>query len=1018
MNSARYFIQHKVISWMIILLLTIGGCISFMGLGQLELPEFTIKTALVVTNYPGASPEQVEEEVTLVLEDAIQQMSQIKHVTSINSAGLSQIEVEMQSQYDKTELPQIWDELRRKVNDAVVSLPPGVNTPMIIDDFSDVYGFLMNITGPGYRYREIENVADLLRRELVLLPGIKKVSVIGAPQEQVVVEVSQTKMSSLGLDPNYIFSLLQNQNTVSNAGKVLVDDNRIRIHPTGEFQHVSELNNLMVSVPGSSQLIYLGDIAKVYKTTSESPSVLYRNQGASALSIGISFTSGVNVVKVSQHIKNELEQMQSLIPAGMNLHTVYDQGEVVDTAVSGFLVSLMQSVLIVIVVLLVFMGARSGLLMGAVLLITILGTFIVMNIFNIQLQSISLGALIIALGMLVDNAIVITEGVLIGLKKGQTRLESAQQIVKQSQWPLLGATVIAIIAFAPIGLSQDASGEFCGSLFKVLLISLSTSWFTAITITPFLCHLLFKDGDIKEENDVYQGAVFGLYRSFLQGVIRYRWLTVSVVIILLFSAMVGMSKVKNIFFPPSTTPMFMVDVWLPEGTDIMASQTMIAEMESYILEQPEAEQVVNITSIIGKGGQRFVLPYKPEKSYPAYSQLMIEMQDLQQVFDYAPKLSSVLKAQFPAAQIKVKLMENGPSPKAKLEARFYGSDPQVLRQLAAKTQEVFEQVPELAGIRHDWRNKTLMIRPQLNLISARQAGVSKSEIDKAMLVNFNGMTIGVYREQSHLMPIIARAPEQERLNANSLSELQVFSNEKQSFVPITQVVSAFESEWENPIIMRRDRKRVITVLADPEVMSPDTADSLFKKVKDGVEAIPLPDGYVLEWGGELEKSSQARKGIASSVPYGFLFMFLITIVLFNSVRQPLVIWLTVPLAIIGVASGLLLFDTPMSFMAILGMLSLSGMIIKNGIVLVDQMNVEYRLGKPAYDALILASVSRVRPVCMAALTTMLGMIPLLFDPFFKALAVTIIFGLGFATLLTLIVLPVLYSLFYHIKAKA
>ncbi|WP_037027082.1 efflux RND transporter permease subunit [Psychromonas aquimarina] len=1020
MNIAHYSINHKVISWMFVLLMLVGGGISFTGLGQLEFPEFTIKNALVITPYPGASPEQVEEEVTLTLEDAIQQMPQIKHITSINSAGLSQIEVEMQEKYDKNALPQIWDELRRKVNDAAADLPPGAVQPQVIDDFSDVYGILMNISGEGYSYRELENYANFLRRELVMINGVKKVSVAGATEEQIVVEISQQKLAALGLDQNYIYNQISSQNVVSNAGSIRVGQGRVRINPTGEFANVNDMRRLLVSPPGSKDLVYLGDIADVYKSESETPSVIYHNMGNNALSLGVSFSSGVNVVDISHAVTAKIDELQEKLPLGMDLNTVYDQGAVVDQSVSGFLINLAESIAIVIIVLLVFMGVRSGLLMGVVLLLTIFGTFIVMKVLNIQLQLISLGALIIALGMLVDNAIVVTEGILIGLKRGQTRYQAAGDIVKQTQWPLLGATIIAILAFAPIGLSENATGEFCSSLFQVLLISLFLSWITAITITPFFCHLLFKDGEISEEpQELYKGAFFSVYRAILSLAMRFRLLSLVLVITMLAAAVFGMGQVKNVFFPPSTTPIFFVDVWMQEGTDIRATEDFIKRIETDITARQQETDVglKNITSVIGQGAQRFVLPYSPEKGYNAYAQLIIEMNDLESLNKGVPELTSILRDNYPEAQFRVKLMDNGPSPAAKIEARFYGEDPVVLRRLASQAEQIMIAEPTAENIRHSWRNQVNIVRPQFNSAQAKKVAVSKQDLDTAMLINFSGKPVGTYREQSHLMPVVARAPEQERLNADSLSKLQVWSSENSTFVPVTQIVSSFDSEWENPIIMRRDRKRVLTIMADPVLGSDETADSVLRILRPKIEAITLPAGYELEWGGEYETSSEAQAGIASSIPMGYLAMFLITVVVFNSVRQPLVIWFNVPLAVIGIASGLLIFDAPFSFMAILGMLSLSGMVIKNGIVLVDQIRVELADGKAPYDAVFESSVSRVRPVCMAAVTTMLGMIPLLFDPFFKSMAVTIIFGLGFATLLTLIVLPVTYVLIFRIPNK-
>ncbi|MEI6894979.1 MAG: efflux RND transporter permease subunit [Colwellia sp.] len=1020
MNFAQYAIEHKVVSWMFAILLFVGGSISFLGLGQLEFPEFTIKQALVITAYPGASPEQVEEEVTLPLEDALQQLDAIKHITSINSAGLSQIEIEVHDHYGSKELPQVWDEVRRKINDKLGELPPGVLTPSVIDDFGDVYGILLNVSGDGYTHRELQNYTDFLRRELMLVEGVKKVTIAGQITEQVVVEISQQKLNALGLDQDYIYSLINSQNVVSNAGSVLVGKSRIRIHPTGEFNQVEQMAHLLISAPGSTKLLYLGDIAQIYKENTETPKNIYHSNGESTLSVGISFSSGVNVVDIGAAINKRLVELDNERPIGIQLNTVYDQSQVVDHTISGFLINLVASVAIVIVVLLIFMGVRAGLLMGLVLLLSILGTFIMMKVLNIELQIISLGALIIALGMLVDNAIVVTEGILIGIKRGHSRLETAKKVVSQTQWPLLGATVIAILAFAPIGLSDNSSGEFCVSLFQVLMISLFISWITAMTLTPFFCYLLFKDGKISsddDDDDPYKGFIFQFYRMCLNFVMRFRAATLLVVITALFISIMGFGYVKNVFFPASSTPMFFVDVWMPEGTDIKATERLVSRIEKDLLAQQERDNIglVNLTSVVGQGAQRFILSYAPEKAYHSYAQLLIKMTDLVSLNKYMRTLEQELSLKYPEAEYRFKYMENGPSAAAKIEARFYGEDPVVLRQLAIQAKAILIAEPTAVSVRHSWRNQVTLIRPQLAQAQARETGISKQDLDNALLVNFSGKQIGTYRENSHLMPIIARAPAEERHDANSLWKLQVWSSENNVFVPATQLVSEFSTEWENPLIMRRDRKRMLAVYADPINGTDETANSVFKKIRADIEAIPLPSGYEFEWGGEYEKAGLAKASVFSSIPMGYLAMFLITVLLFNSVRQPLIIWFTVPLALIGVVSGLLIFDAPFSFMALLGLLSLTGMIIKNGIVLVDQINLELSEGKEAYQAVFDSSVSRVRPVLMAAVTTMLGMVPLLSDVFFSSMAITIIFGLGLASVLTLLVLPVTYTLVFRIS---
>ncbi|OED41534.1 multidrug transporter AcrB [Endozoicomonas sp. (ex Bugula neritina AB1)] len=1015
MKLAEYSIKNQVISWLLVVLLIVGGVFSFTGLGQLEFPEFPIPKAMVNTVYPGASPEQVEEEVTLPLELAIQKLEYVDNIDSVSSAGASQIVVELKSTFSAEDQPQIWDELRRKINDAQAELPPGVYPSQIKDDFSDVYGIMLNISSDEFTYRELENYGDIIRRELSLIDGVKNVNIEGTVTEQVVIEIPQSKISALGVDPSWLYGLIQNQNVVSNAGTMLIQGQSVRIHPTGEFDNVHELERLQVSPPGSTELTYLGDIATIYKTFEETPTNLYRSNGVKALSLGISFSKGVNVVDVGQAVSLRLEQLESVRPVGIDITHVYNQPDVVDQSVSGFLVSLLQAIAIVIVVLLFTMGIKSGLLMGGILLLTICGTFIGMNILNVQLQLISLGALIIALGMLVDNAIVITEGVLVGLHKGLTRMEAIKEVIEQNQWPLLGATVIAIIAFAPIGLSPDATGDFMGSLFQVLLIALFVSWILAVTLTPFFCYLMFDDpaqGVTGKEENPYKGIFFTLYGIFLRRMLKHRICSLVLTVAALVLAVVGFGQVKQAFFPPSNTPMFFIDAWMQEGTDIRQTEKNMKLLEQEIM---SFDGIENITSVIGMGAQRFVLTYAPEKVYSSYGQLIIESESLDKISTLIAPIQERLNTQYPDIEFKIKLMQNGPSPLADIEVRFYGSDPDVLRRLGDQAIGIIESEPSATSVRHTWREQTTIVRPLLNEAAARRSGISKQSLDDTMLVNFNGKQIGIYRDGSHLLPIVVRAPEQERFNADSIADLQVWSQERNSFVPIGQALTGFESQIENPLIVRRNLKRTLSVMAEAIPFSDDTPESVRQKFKEQIDAIPLPDGYELEWGGEFEKATKAQSMIFKSLPLGYLAMFLITVLLFSSLRQSLAIWFTVPLGIIGVSAGLLLLNMPFTFTALLGMLSLSGMLVKNGIVLVEQINVDAGKDISIQNAIIGACVSRVRPVCMAALTTMLGMVPLVFDAFFSSMAVAIIFGLGFATVLTLIVLPVTYSLLHRIR---
>ncbi|NLQ18748.1 efflux RND transporter permease subunit [Marinomonas sp. M1K-6] len=1023
MDIAAYFIKRKVTSWMVTLILLIGGIIAFTNLGQLEDPEFTIKDSLVITYYPGASPEQVEEEVTYPIERELQNLPYVDKITSTSKAGYSKVQLTIKDTYRAQELKQIWDEVRKKIRDISGNFPAGVATPVVVDDFGDVYGVMLAIYGEGYPYKDLENYVDYVKRELVLVDGVAKVTVAGEQDEQVTIEISRSKLTNMGISPSQLESLLKNQNSVSNAGKVKVGSEYIRISPTGEFQDISELENLIVGTPIDGNLIRLKDIATIKREYVEPRTHIVGFNGSKSLLLGVSFSSNVNVVKIGAALEEKIAELEYQQPVGLSMDPIYFQSKEVDRSVSNFLLNLAEAVGIVILVLLVFMGIRSGILIGIILLLTILGTFIVMDYFKINLQRISLGGLIIALGMLVDNAIVVTEGVLIGMQRGMTKLQAASAVVKQTKWPLLGATVIAITAFAPIGLSPDAVGEFVGSLFYVLLISLFLSWITAITLTPFFCDLFFKESiaaanqdssDTDVSIDPYQGFIFTAYKWLLDKAMHYRWTTVVLLIASLLVSGWAFQFVKQAFFPPSTTPMFYMDIQMPEGTHIEDTYQKVQSIEQDLLKD---DRIESVTSTTGQGALRFMLTYEAKQANNSYAQFIVRTTDKDVIPALLEELYYKMQEEHPELEVKLQRLQLGPSTGAKLETRISGPDPKVLRQVSTQIQQIYRDDGGLENIKDDWRQPVKVLRPIFNDAQARRLGISKTELDDVLLTNFTGSQIGLYREGTDLLPIVRKAPANERVSIDQIRDLQIYSPASGSYVTLSTLVSGFETVWEDPIIERRDRKRTITVMADPKILGDETAMSIFGRTRGAIEEISLPPGYTLEWGGEYESSTDAQANIFSALPMGYLFMFIITILLFNSIRVPLTIWFCVPLALIGVSTGLLVMNSAFSFMALLGFLSLSGMTVKNGIVLADQINYELEQGTEKYEAIFNSAVSRVRPVCMAAVTTILGMVPLLFDGFFEGMAVVISFGLAFATILTLIAVPVFYTLLFRVKYR-
>ncbi|MBI9078956.1 MAG: efflux RND transporter permease subunit [Pseudodesulfovibrio sp.] len=1008
MNLAELCIRKKTVSMVLMIALLVGGALAFMDMPRLEDPEFTIKEALVITNYPGATPAEVADEVTDVIESAAQQLGQLKKVSSVNNRGQSIVTVEIKDKYDKHTLPQVWDELRRKVGDAQAQLPPGAGPSIVIDDFSDVYGIMLAITGDGYSQQDLQDYADFLRKQLLVVDNVAKVVVWGEQRETVYVEIPRARMNQMGQSLDSVYQTLSQRNLVVPSGSVRVGREYVEISPTGSVESVESLGDLYIKDATGGNLVPLRDIAEISRGYVDPPTQIMRYNGKTAIVLGVSMVASANVVDLGLAIDAKLAEFKSQTPIGMNIEAVYYQPKRVEEAVSSFVISLAEAVGIVILVLLFFMGMQSGLLIGIILLVTICGSFIFIQMAGVALERISLGALIIALGMLVDNAIVVVEGILIRYQQGADRLQGAVDIVNQNKWPLLGATIIAIMAFAGIGLSEDKVGEFCRSLFIVLFISLMMSWITAVTVTPLLCNMFLRP-KISNGNDPYGGKLFCLYRSFLTFCMQHRVATMLVLSVMLSVSIYGFGFVKQSFFPNSTQPRFFIHYWMPQGTDIRATSDDLVEIEKIVLKD---ERVKSVSTFVGQGAPRFILTYAPEKTNSSYGMLIVEVDDYHQIDEIVAEYKQKLAAEYPDAEPKLKKFRLGPGRDASIEVRFSGPDTSVLRELSLKAQAVMRASGNAESIRDNWRQEVKVVRPVISEAQAKLAGVTRPGLAKAMELFFSGTTMGVYREGDNLLPVIVRPPEEERLEVQEIGNVQVLSPVTGGMIPVEEVVSGFITEMDYGMLKTRNRLLTVTASCDPQSGLPSV---LLKELRPEIEGIKLPSGYTMEWGGEFEDSSDAQKSLAGSVVLPIVIMILITIMLFNNLRVPLIIWMTVPLAIIGVSVGLLSTGEPFGFMALLGFLSLSGMLIKNAVVLLDQINLELKAGKEIYSAIMDSAVSRIRPVAMAAATTILGMIPLVADAFFSAMAVTIMSGLAFATILTLIVVPVLYAMFYKVK---
>ncbi|MFD1694471.1 efflux RND transporter permease subunit [Roseibium aestuarii] len=1012
MDIARYSIEKPVNTWMIVLVALLGGLWGLMTVGRLEDPAFTIKTAQVITAYPGATAEEVELEVTEKLETAIQQMPQLDKLKSVSQPGLSRIEVEIKDTYDGEELPQVWDELRRKVNDEVRNLSSGVQPPLVYDSFGDVFGLYYAFTAEGYSRREIRKTVKQIRRELLTVDGVAKVEIAGEPDDRIYLNISQEKMANLGISMSDVADVLAAENAIQTNGSALSGDKRIQLMTASAFDAYEKIQDLVVGVPGTTAMIHLSDIATLEVLPPEEPDLIIRHDGREAVTLGVSQVNGTNIVDVGSGVQAKLAEIRAQLPVGMEISPIYEQNVVVDEAVNGFIVNLAASVVIVIGVLCLFMGWRASLVVGAVLLLTVMATVLFMRIFGIEMERISLGALIIAMGMLVDNAIVVAEGMMINMQRGEKAIPAASKVVGQTMWPLLGATVIGIMAFSGIGLSPDATGEFLFSLFAVIGISLLLSWVFAVTVTPLFGKYFFKVGAGGDGHDPYKGILYTFYRKFLIVSLKARVLTVVVLVAITAVCFVAFGSVKQAFFPDSNTPIFYIHYWAPQGTDILATARDIAEIEDIVQAD---ERVETVTSYAGGGATRFMLTYAPESANDAYGHLIVRTTSRDVIDQLALDLREKLGMDYPEAQIITKRLVFGPGGGAKIEARFSGPDADVLRQLSAKAEAIFRDPDNrLNDIRADWRQRELVLRPLFDEDRARIAGITRQNLSYALKFATSGVQVGTFRDGDDNIPIYARKARPEGQEATkTLYDNLVYSNSQGEYVPVDQIVRDFQMEPQDTLIHRRDRVRTLTVAA--EVTGGETADAALKRVRPQIEAIELPYGYHLEWGGEFESTRDAQASLGAQLPLGFLVMLITSILLFGSIREPLIIWLMVPMSINGVALALLGTDTAFGFMSLLGFLSLSGMLIKNAIVLLEEIDILIEEGRPKYDAIVEAGVSRMRPVMLAAITTILGMAPLLSDAFFQGMAVTIMGGLAFATVLTLIATPVLFALFYGVR---
>ena len=1049
MNLTRFAIENKTLTQFITFLLVVGGIWSYFNLGQLEDPDFTVKTAVVITQYPGASPEEVELEVTDRIETAIQEMPQLRYLTSYSRAGLSIVKIDMQQEFWADRLPQVWDEMRSKVGDIVSSFPPGVLEPDIIDDFSFVFGFVLAVTGDGYSYEELENYVKDIRKELSLVPGVSRVDLWGVQPKVVYLDISESQIAELKISIEDILATLATQNMVVDGGAVEVPGKRLRIELTGEFDTPAEIGDLVLRRSGldtvvnstiqltpyaesiessgligqassgsnarvrAGEIIRVKDVATVRQGYLEPPINQMRYQGQPAIAIQLANIPGGNLVDTGEALDARLDEIIADLPAGIEVDKFAWQSDIVRESVNAFVINLAEAVLIVLVVLALAMGWRMGLIIGWALIVTILGTFIVMKGLDISLQRVSLGAMVIALGMMVDNAIVVADNMSVALARGKKPVEAAIEAASKPSIALIGATIVAASAFYPIYAATTDTGEYAATLFLVVFISLFLSWVVAMTVTPLNCIALLKPPENQDaETDPYDSGFFRFYRRLLEGAIRLRVLTIGGLTALLVAAVVGFGGIPQQFFPDSTRTQFRIDYWAPQGTPIQDVSAALEGIEDKIVDDP---RVKNVGTFIGSGGPRFYLPVDPELPYPEYGQLIVNTHDLDGVNALVAELDPWLSEHYGEALTRVRKYTVGPGDDWPFELRISGpaeADMATLRRLAEEGMAILEASPYAKHVRTDLRQRVQKVVTDYNQERGRWSVVSRANIAQATQRAYDGTPVGLFREGDDILPIIARGVDQERQRAAAqLDGIQVQPSLGLKSLPLGQVSDEIRVEWEDPIIVRFQRRRQAAVQASPDGV---TFPALHADVIDQIEAMELPPGYSMFWDGEVHSTRDAQTSLIPGLVPAVVLMAVIIVALFNAIRPALIIALTIPFAIIGVTAILLPTQTPFGFMALLGAMSLAGLMIKNAIVLMDEINANLAAGDSPYDATVGAGMSRVRPVVLGAATTVLGVIPLLQDAFWVSMSMTIMAGLTFGTILTMILVPVLYATLHGI----
>lgn len=1017
MNITKFALEKSTVTIVFSVILLIYGMISFLDLPRAKDPGFIIRTATVVTYFPGASAKRVEQLVTENLEKTIQEMPEIDFIKSTSKNGVSIIFVNILEKHKN--MRPIWDSLRRKVEKGSRDLPDGTSKPIVNDEFGDVYGTLISISSDGLSPNELENIADDTKDIFLRLDDVAKIEILGIQPQRVYVEFDNTKLAKLNLSASYLKNILEQKNIVLSGGSIKVDASRLSIEPSGNYENIKQIENTIIPL-STGEYIYLKDISNIKYEYKNPSSFIVNKDAKQSLILAISMKKDGDIIKLGEEVDSTTSKIQNKLPLGVKLHRIFNEPKVVKKIIDNFVNNLLQAIALVVIVMLFTLGLRTGLIVAVLIPMSILTSFIVMSFFDIWLDQVSLAALIISLGLLVDSAIVMSESIMVLMQRGKSVVEASLQSANELKIPLLTSALTTAAAFLPIFLAKSTTGEYTNAIFKVVTITLLCSWVLALTLTPVLSkYFMKKDMTL----DKHEGFIYITYRKFLNFILSYRLIAVLFIVALFIGSLKLLGIVPKKFFPPSDEPSFTVEIRLPIGTAIETTRDNVLEIENYIKskymgkENKEENEVVNFVSFIGQSAPRFWLSYDQELASVEYSTILVNLNDYESLDAIKKDVEYFTKSSFPDMQVNAKALSNGPPVKKPIEIRISGKNIDKLFSLSSIIKQELSTIKGVKGIVDDWgiRNKKLVV--DIDESKALKEGISNLDIALSLQSALSGFEVTTFRKANKLIPIVLRSNENTKDELDRLESINVYSQASGKNIPLSQVAS-IKVVFEESKIVRRDRQKTVTVGAYIEEGA--NALAIFDEIKPYMEEFQstLPLGYYYEFGGEYEVSGKANKSIAVNLPIAFMVILLLMVAQFNSIKKPIIILTTIPLGIIGVSVGLYVTGSYFGFMTLLGVISLSGIVINNTIVLLERIKIEeIENGFSKYEAIIEASISRFRPILLTTVTTMFGLVPLWLSGgvMWEPMAISIIFGLMFSTILTLGFVPVLYSLFFGIK---